>query len=264
MNNNINITFYHSKKEIDYYMHTDEASDNVLLVSYDIIPSEIFKKYQNINQLKVSFLVDNIGEVHINKLESIINKDNTLKINLDKGIIKIVKRGLYLSQSQKNKIIAGLNYTEQILFKKDQDFINFSSKKNSLESNLYSVKNLIQNKGLTNCQYNGKNIMNCIQEIEDQLNDNYNKIIDLTPIEDYLFKIVENITPQDISNEKNLFKTEIDNFQKGINTKKMNEKMANDAINMVDYFKKKLLLIIDMNELKTLKGEFDKEKTKYF
>ena len=41
MNNNINITFYHSKKEIDYYMHTDEASDNVLLVSYDIIPSEI-------------------------------------------------------------------------------------------------------------------------------------------------------------------------------------------------------------------------------
>ena len=73
----------------------------------------------------------------INKLESIINKDNTLKINLDKGIIKIVKRGLYLSQSQKNKIIAGLNYTEQILFKKDQDFINFSSKKNSLESNLY-------------------------------------------------------------------------------------------------------------------------------
>ena len=264
MNNNINITFYHSKKEIDYYMHTDEASDNVLLVSYDIIPSEIFKKYQNINQLKVSFLVDNIGEVHINKLESIINKDNTLKINLDKGIIKIVKRGLYLSQSQKNKIIAGLNYTEQILFKKDQDFINFSSKKNSLESNLYSVKNLIQNKGLTNCQYNGKNIMNCIQEIEDQLNDNYNKIIDLTPIEDYLFKIVENITPQDISNEKNLFKTEIDNFQKEINTKKMNEKMANDAINMVDYFKKKLLLIIDMNELKTLKGEFYKEKTKYF
>ena len=264
MNNNINITFYHSKKEIDYYMHTDEASDNVLLVSYDIIPSEIFKKYQNINQLKVSFLVDNIGEVHINKLESIINKDNTLKINLDKGIIKIVKRGLYLSQSQKNKIIAGLNYTEQILFKKDQDFINFSSKKNSLESNLYSVKNLIQNKGLTNCQYNGKNIMNCIQEIEDQLNDNYNKIIDLTPIEDYLFKIVENITPQNISNEKNLFKTEIDNFQKEINTKKMNEKMANDAINMVDYFKKKLLLIIDMNELKTLKEEFYKEKTKYF
>ena len=40
--------------------------------------------------------------------------------------------------------------------------------------------------------------------------------------------------------------------------------MANDANNMVDYFKKKLLLIIDTNELKTLKGEFYKEKTKYF
>ena len=264
MNNNINIAFYHSNKEINYYMHSEETSDNVLLIAYEIICSEIFKRYPNLNQLKVSFLIDNIGEVHINKLESIISKDNTLKINLDKGIIKIVKRGLYLSQAQKNKIIAGLNYTEQNLFKIDQDFINYSAKKNNLESDFYKVKNLIQNKNLTNSQYNGKNIMTCMQEIEDQLNDNYNKICDLTPIEDYLSKIIETITPSNITNEKNKLLDEINNCQKRINEGKMGQKIANDAVNMLDYFKKKLQLIIDMTELQNLKGEFYKEKSKYF
>ena len=202
MNNNINISFYHSKKEISDYLYTEENNDNVLLVSYDIICSEIFKKYPNINQLKVNFLIDNIGEVHINKLESIVNKDNAIKINLDKNIIKIVKRGLYLSQSQKNKIIAELNYTEKNLFKIDEEFINFSARKNTLEGDFYKVKNLIQNKNMTNVQYNGKNIMSCLQEIEDQINDSYNKIIDLTPIENYLHNIVQSITPNDIAKEK--------------------------------------------------------------
>ena len=262
MQNNINITFYHNKKEISEYSFAESKDDNVLLVGYEILCSEIFNKYQNINQLKVSFLIDNIGEVHINKLESIINKDNTVKINLEKSIIKIVKRGLYLSQAQKNKIIAELNYTEQNLFKIDQDFINFSAKKNSLEGDFYNVKNLLQNKNLTNAQYNGKNIMSCMQEIEDQLNDSYNKIFDLAPLEDYLYKIVQSITPNDIAIEKNRVMNEISGYEQKLNS--LETKRKNDASNMLEYFKKKLQLIVDMNEFRKLMVEFNSEKRKYF
>ena len=262
MQNNINITFYHNKKEISEYSLAESKDDNVLLVGYEILCSEIFNKYQNINQLKVSFLIDNIGEVHINKLESIINKDNTVKINLEKSIIKIVKRGLYLSQAQKNKIIAELNYTEQNLFKIDQDFINFSAKKNSLEGDFYNVKNLLQNKNLTNAQYNGKNIMSCMQEIEDQLNDSYNKIFDLAPLEDYLYKIVQSITPNDIAIEKNRVMNEISGYEQRLNS--LDAKRKNDASNMLEYFKKKLQLIVDMNEFRKLMVEFNSEKRKYF
>ena len=262
MQNNINITFYHNKKEISEYSFAESKDDNVLLVGYEILCSEIFNKYQNINQLKVSFLIDNIGEVHINKLESIINKDNTVKINLEKSIIKIVKRGLYLSQAQKNKIIAELNYTEQNLFKIDQDFINFSAKKNSLEGDFYNVKNLLQNKNLTNAQYNGKNIMSCMQEIEDQLNDSYNKIFDLAPLEDYLYKIVQSITPNDIAIEKNRVMNEISGYEQRLNS--LDAKRKNDASNMLEYFKKKLQLIVDMNEFRKLTVEFNSEKRKYF
>ena len=263
MQNNINVAFYHSKNEIKDYSYTESTDDNVLLVAYDIISSEIFKKYPNINQLKVTFLIDNIGEVHINKLESIINKDNTVKISLDKDVVKIVKRGLYLSQAQKNKIIAGLNYTEQNLFKIDQEFINFSAKKNSLEGDFYNVKNMIQNKNLTNAQYNGKNIMTCMQEIEDKLNDNYNQIFDLTPIEQYLDQIIQSITPKDIADEKNKILNEISGYQNRVNGIS-DAKERNDAVNMLLYFKKKLRLIVDMNELRNLMGEFNNEKGKYF
>ena len=262
MQNNINITFYHNKKEISEYSYAESKDDNILLVGYEILCSEIFNKYQNINQLKISFLIDNIGEVHINKLESIINKDNTVKINLEKSIIKIVKRGLYLSQAQKNKIIAELNYTEQNLFKIDQDFINFSAKKNSLEGDFYNVKNLLQNKNLTNAQYNGKNIMSCMQEIEDQLNDSYNKIFDLAPLEDYLYKIVQSITPNDIAIEKNRVMNEISGYEQRLNS--LDAKRKNDASNMLEYFKKKLQLIVDMNEFRKLMVEFNSEKRKYF
>jgi molecular chaperone DnaK (HSP70) len=263
MQNNINVAFYHNKDEIKDYSYTESNDNNVLLVAYDIICSEIFKKYQNINQLKVTFLIDNIGEVHINKLESVINKDNTVKISLEKNVVKIVKRGLYLSQAQKNKIIAGLSYTEQNLFKIDQDFINFSTKKNSLEGDFYNVKNMIQNKNLTNSTYNGKNIMTCMQEIEDKLNDNYNQIFDLTPIEQYLDQIIQSITPEDTANEKNKILNEINGYEQRVNGI-TDLKMKNDAVNMLLYFKKKLRLIVDMNELRNLMGEFNNEKGKYF
>jgi hypothetical protein len=262
MQNNINISFYHLKNEIKDYSYNEGKDDNVLLVAYDIISSEILKKYPNINQLKVTYLIDNIGDVHINKIESVINKDDSVKISLNKNIIKIAKRGLYLSQSEKNKIIAGLTYTENGIFKKDQDFLEYSSRKNDLESTFYNVKNLIQNKNLGNEKYEGKDIMTCLQEIEDQINDNHDKIFDLAPLEDYLYKIVQSITPNDIAIEKNRVMNEISGYEQRLNS--LDAKRKNDASNMLEYFKKKLQLIVDMNEFRKLMDEFNSEKRKYF
>ena len=267
LNKTINISFYHNKKEINEYLYTNpDKDDNALLASYDIVCSEILKKYQTINQLKISFLIDNIGDVHINKIESVINKDNSVKINLDKNIIKIVKRGLYLSQKEINKIIAELSYTENNLFKKDQDFLNFSSKKNSLESTFYNVKNLIQNKNLGNQNYNGKNIMSCLQEIEDKLNECHDKIFDLAPIEDYLNKILLSLTPSNVSKEKERIMNEINNYKQRIEEGKVNlgEKEINDAKNMLDYFTKQIYMVIDIKEFQHLNKEFNDEKRKYF
>ena len=266
LNDKINITFYHSKKEIDEYLHIDQNDDNVLLVSYDFICDEILKKYQNINQLKITFLLDNIGEVHLRGLESVLTKDNSVKIDLNKYIIKIAKRGLYLSTSQNNKIIGEMTSNEENLFKKDQDFIDFSDKKNNLESTFYNVKNLIQNKNLSNADYNGKNVMSCLEEIENQINDNYNKIFDLSPIEDYLNKILLSITPSDVSKEKDKMLNEVEKYQKNIDDgkTKLDQNEINDAKNMLDYFRKKLHLVIDLNELKNLNKEFNAEKRKYF
>ena len=200
------------------------------------------------------------------KFISIINKDNSVKINLDKSIVKIAKRGLYLSQAEKNKIIAALAYTENNLFKQDQDFLDFSSKKNNLESTYYNIKNLIQNKNLTNNNYNGKNIMTCLQEIEDQINGSYNKIFDLTPIEDSLNKIMKSITPNNVESEKQRILNDVNDYQKKIDEGKikLEQKEMNDAVNMLDYFKKQLYLAIDMKEIQNLKKEFNTEKRKYF
>ena len=140
------------------------------------------------------------------------------------------------------------------------------SKKNNLESNFYNVKNIIQNKNLNNAECDGKNIMTCLQEIEDKLNEGYNKIIDLSPIEDYLNKIILSITPNDVSKEKEKMANEVANCQKIIDDgkSKLGTKEINDANNMLDYFRKKLHLIIDLNDLKNLNKEFNAEKKKYF
>ena len=266
LNNKINITFFHNKDEISEYLYTDEKTNNVLLISYDIVVSEILKKYQNINQLKITYLIDNLGEVHINKIESVINKDNSVKINLDKSIIRIVKRGLYLSQNEKNKKIAELTYSENQLFKQDQDFLDFCDKKNNLESTYYNIKNLIQNKNLTNNDCDGKNIMTCLQEVENQLNDSYNKIFDLTPIEESLNKIMLSITPSNVDTEKQKMMNEVNDYRKRIDDGKvrLDEKGKTDAVNMLEFFKKQLYLAIDLKEIQNLRKEFNSEKRKYF
>ena len=79
-----------------------------------------------------------------------------------------------------------------------------------------------------------------------------------------LYKIVQSITPTDIAKEKEKIMSEINNFQQMVNGGNFDQKMKNDAENMLEYFKKKLHLIVDMDELNNLVKEFNNEKIKYF
>ena len=264
--NKINITFYHKKEEIQNYVQTDSG----LLISYDINCEEVLKANGGIKSLKIVFLLDNIGEIHIKGLES-----EGKKINFSKNLIKVVKRGLYLSHNDIERNVNLYTTNENILFKKDEEFKNFSFKKNDLESKLYQIKDKIKNNNnINNMQCNGKNVMECLQEIEDKLYESHNDIIDLNPLKENLDNIIKSIASNDIVDLKDELLNQIIQYQNIINQEEENLRMnkssrfdknqINDASNMLENFKNKLYLTIELDELNNLKSEFDSEKIKYF
>ena len=270
-NNKINISFYHKKEEIQNYVNSKDG----LLISYDISCEEILKANNGLKNLKIVFLIDNIGEVHIKSLESIKEKNKPIIINFTRNLIKVVKRELYLSQPQIEKNINLFTENENNLFKKDEEFISFSFKKNSLESKLYNIKGKIQNDSNFNTiQYNGKDVVSCLQEIEDKLNENHKNIFDLTPLQEYLDNIIKEITPKNMLDHKEQILAQINNCQNIMNQENekikqkqqsnYNQDTINDALNMLENFRNKLYLILDPNELYNLTQEFDNEKIKYF
>ena len=264
--NKINITFYHKKEEIQNYVKTDEG----LLISYNINCNEILKFNGGQKNFKIVFLIDNIGEVHIKDIES-----QNKKINFSKNLIKVVKRELYPNKTQIDENINLYTQNENNLFKKDEEFTNYSFKKNDLESKLYQLKSKIQyNATYNTLQYNNKNVIECLQEIEDKLYENQNNIIDLNPLKEYLDNIINSITPNDIIGFKEQFINQINDCQniidqeneklKNNQNSKYDKNMINDAMNMLDNFRNKLYLTIDLNELNSLNAEFQSEKIKYF
>ncbi len=105
-----------------------------------------------------------------------------------------------------------------------------------------------------------------MEEIENQINENHDKIFDLAPIEDNLNKIILSITPSYVTKEKEKMMNEINNCQKKLDESKdrLNPKENVDAINMLNYFKKKLNLLIDLKDVQNLNKEFNAERRKYF
>ena len=267
----VNITFYHKKEEIQNYVSCNDG----LLISYDINLIEVLRANNGIKNVKIIFLIDNIGEIHIKSIESSIDKNKSLKIAFNKDLIKVVKRELYPSKVQMDKNISIYTNNENAMFQKDREFIDFSFKKNNLESKLYNIKGKIQyNNALNSIQYNNKNVMDCLQEIEDKIYENHQNIFDLAPLETYFDNIIRELTPKTMIQHKEKLVEEINNYINIMNQEK--EKIANkqpskynknkviDALNMLENFKNKLYLILDPNELYSLNTEFENEKMKYF
>jgi len=270
-NNIINITFYHKKEEIEKYVSTKDG----LLISYSIYCDEILKVNNGFKNLKIVFLIDNIGIIHIKSLESIAENNQPIKINFSRNCIKVVKRGLYTSNYDNDKYINLYTNNENNIFIKDQEFINFSHQKNNLESNLYNIKGKIQyNNNFSNVLYNNKNVLQCLQEIEDKLNENHQNIFDLAPLENYFDNILMAITPKNLIEQKEKTIQQINVYQNIMNQEKEKIKMKQpskynknsiiNALNMLEHFKNKIYLILDPNELYNLNIEFENERIKYF
>ena len=265
-NNKLILTFYHKKEEIQNYV----KSDSGLLISYEINLDEVLSVNGGIKILKIIFLIDNIGEIHIKDIES-----QGKKINFSKNLIRVVNRELYPSHAEIEKTISLFTNNENILFKADEEFVNFSYQKNDLESKLYQIKNKIQdNNNYNMMQFNNKNVMECLQEIEDKLNESHSNIIELTPLKETLDKIIDSITPQNVVNLKGQLMNQIKELQNIMNQEdekiknnqqsKYDKNMINDALNMLENFTNKLYLTIEFNELNNLQAEFENEKIKYF
>ena len=276
--NTINITFYHKKEEIEKYVQCKDSDG--LLISYEINTDEILKNNGGTKNVKIIILIDNIGEIHINRLESINDKEkdknkSIIKINSFKNLIKVTKRGLYQSKNEQEKNISQYTNKEKELFNKDIEFINFSYRKNSLESKLYNIKNKIQeNNSFNMIKYNNKNVIECLREIEEKVNENHQNIFDLSPLEEYLDDIIKALTPINMVEQKqkilrqindylNMLSIEKEKIDKKENSK-FNKNRINDATNMLNNFKNKFYLILDVNELYNANTEFDNEKIKYF
>ena len=144
-----------------------------------------------------------------------------------------------------------------------------------MESKLYNIKGKIQyDSNFNTIQYNGKDVVSCLQEIEDKINENHKQIFDLTPLQEYLDNIIKEITPKNMLEHKEQLLAQINNCQNIINQEneklkmkqesKYNQDTINDALNMLENFRNKLYLILDPNELYSLTQEFDNEKIKYF
>ena len=272
-NNNgiINISFYHKKEEIEKYVLCNDG----LLISYEINCFEVLKVNGGIKNVKIVLLIDNIGEIHIKNLETVVDQNKSIKIEFSRNLIKVVRRGLYLSKSQLDKNIYLYTNNENNLFLKDKEFIEFSIRKNSLESKVYNLKGKIQyNNNSNNMKYNNKNVLDCLQEIEDKIYENHQNVFNLTPLENYFDSIVREITPKNMISQKDYLLNQINNYQNVMNQEK--QKIINkvpsrydkntiiNALNMLDNFKNKLYLILDPNELYELNTEFENEKMKYF
>ena len=269
--NTINVTFYHKKEEIEKYVLCDDG----LLISYEINYNEVLKVNKGIKNLKIVLLIDNLGEIHIKNLETVDGQNNPKKIDFSRNLIKVVKRGLYLNNSQINKNIEEYENNENALFMKDKEFIDFLYKKNNLESQLYNIKSKIQSNGtLIGIKHNNKNVLDCLKEIEDKLYEDHQNIFDLKPLENYFHEILRTITPKNVVDQKDNLLQQINKYQDIINQELEKIKMRkpssydkntiNNSLNMLDNFKNKLFLILDPNELYELNNEFNKEKSKYF
>ena len=96
----------------------------------------------------------------------------------------------------------------------------------------------------------------------------------MNPLRESLDNVISSITPQNIIEAKEQLMNQIKQYQNIINQEeekikknqlsKYDKNQINDASNMLEYFRNKLYLTFELNELNNLNAEFESEKIKYF
>ena len=269
-NSKIIISFYYDKNEIEQYL----ISESGLLLSYEFDCNEIMKLNGGIKNIKITFLVSNIGNIHLHNLESNIFEDDYMKIENNNNICKIIKRELYPNEEETKKLIEEYKSKEKLLFEKDNFFKTYLKLKNNFLNKLYNVKNKINENGLGNKLHENKKISEILDEIENKLNDSNNELLNIDALNNYLDNIVNNLISDDLKNKTKELKDIISNYQTILseeytqflsgNQCSLNESQINNASNMLEHFIKKLNLIISLDDLNNIKNEFEIEIKKYF
>ena len=259
-NKKINISFYHLKNEIEFFV----SDNNTLLYEFEFDKEIILKQTEGNKNLNITFMVDNNGFVHINKMSYMVNNiEKEIGFNVE-GIVKVSKRNMYLNSNDLNKTIDDIKKNENELIKTDDEFFKYSNEHNLLESKLYEIKNKINEKNKIDVELNGKKIKDVLDECENNLIDSQKKIIDLKDIKTKLENILDVITPEDVKKEKVNLINKINDLKNKLDINKLTVKQFNDCNNMLNNFDTKIELSDDLNEIKTINNEIDIEIKKYY
>ena len=269
-NSKIIISFYYDKNEIKNYL----LSDTGLLVTFEFNCEEIVKLNGGMKNVKITFLISNMGFIHIHTLESRVIEDQYIKIDINNNIYKIINRKIYPDSKETEKMIEEYKNKEKILFEKDRYFISYSKLKNNTLNKLYNFRNKINDSGLGDNYFENKKINEILDDYEMKLNDSNNELLNLEEINEYLDKIVSNLINDDLKNKAKELLNKISDYQNKLseeyqkllsgNQCSLEENQINDASNMLEHFIKKLNLVLSKEELNNIEIEFEREIKKYF
>jgi hypothetical protein len=270
--NLITIGFYHNPNEIQYYLPCQTG----LLLEYEINTQILLQLNGNINNAILDIMIDNNGIIFIKNLKSQDNNKKIINIpiNQQNGLITISKREIYQNPKERMNLIVQMSKKENEFIRRDENFKIYSAKRNQLEGRVYDIRNKISGKPISNQMFNGKPLIEFINDIENKLNTIQKQITDLTPFQNLLDQIFNFITPRGIIQPKNDLMSEILFYQNKISEEyskllsgqscKFNQKEIDDISNMLEHFKTKTGIEDNIQNLNELRREFGEEIKKYF
>jgi molecular chaperone DnaK (HSP70) len=269
VNSKINVSFYYDINEIKNYL----SSNNGLLFTYEFDCNEIEKANGGMKNVRITFLISRIGNIHIHSIESRIFEEQYMKIEINDKIYKTINSEIYQSDNQKEKMIEEFKNKEKAMFGKDRNFKNYSKSKNNILTKLYNIKNKINDNGLGDNLFGERKVNEVLDEIEMKLNSD-NLLFNLDEISQHLDIILNNFISDDIKTKARELINKISDYQNKLSEEytkllsggqcSLEEKQINDASNMMEHFIKRLNLILSKDELNNVQIEFEKEIKKYF
>jgi hypothetical protein len=269
VNSKINISFYYDTNEIKKYL----SSNNGLLFTYEFDCNEIEKANGGMKNVRITFLISRIGNIHIHSIESRIFEEQYMKIEINDKIYKTINSEIYQSDNQKEKMIEEFKNKEKAMFGKDRNFKNYSKSKNNILTKLYNIKNKINDNGLGDNLFGERKVNEVLDEIEMKLNSD-NLLFNLDEISQHLDIILNNFISDDIKAKARELINKISDYQNKLSEEytkllsggqcSLEENQINDASNMMEHFIKRLNLILSKDELNNVQIEFEKEIKKYF
>ena len=269
VNSKINISFYYDTNEIKNYL----SSNSGLLLTYEFDCNEIEKENGGMKNVRITFLISRIGNIHIHSIESRIFEEQYMKIEINDKIFKTINSEIYQGENQKGKMIEEFKSKEKAMFERDRYFKNYSKSKNNILTKLYNIKNKINDNGLGDKLFGERKVNEVLDEIEMKLNSD-NQLFNLDELSQHLDNILNNFISDDIKTKTRELLNKISDYQNKLSEEytkllsggqcSLEENQINDASNMMEHFIKRLNLILSKDELNNVQIEFEKEIKKYF